>query len=86
MVLIPDGAHGTNPASATMAGFRTVPVKSTPEGFVDLDELAAQLDDQVAVFMITNPNTLGLFEPRDRADRPRWSTRPAGWSISTGPT
>ena len=64
VVLIPDGAHGTNPASATMAGFRVVPVKSTPEGFVDLDQLAARLDDQTAVFMITNPNTLGLFEPR----------------------
>jgi glycine dehydrogenase subunit 2 len=64
VVLIPDGAHGTNPASATMAGFRVLPVKSTPDGFVDLDELAARLDDQTAVFMITNPNTLGLFEPR----------------------
>ena len=47
-----------------MAGFQVVPVKSTPEGFVDLDELAAKLDDQTAVFMITNPNTLGLFEPQ----------------------
>jgi glycine dehydrogenase subunit 2 len=64
VVLIPDGAHGTNPASATMAGFRVLPVKSTPGGFVDLDELAARLDDQTAVFMITNPNTLGLFEPQ----------------------
>ncbi len=64
VVLIPDGAHGTNPASAAMAGFRVLPVKSTPQGLVDLDELAAKLDDQVAVFMITNPNTLGLFEPR----------------------
>ena len=63
VVLIPDGAHGTNPASATMAGFRTVPVKSTADGFVDIDDLAARLDDQVAVFMITNPNTLGMFEP-----------------------
>ena len=64
VVLIPDGAHGTNPASATMAGFRTVPVKSTAEGFVDLDDLSAHLNDQTAVFMITNPNTLGTFEPR----------------------
>ncbi len=63
-VLIPDSAHGTNPASAAMAGFKTTPVKSTPEGFVDLDELAAKLDERTAVFMITNPNTLGLFEPR----------------------
>ena len=64
VVLIPDAAHGTNPASAAMAGFKIVPVKSTPEGFVDLDDLAAKLNDQVAVFMITNPNTLGMFEPR----------------------
>jgi len=62
-VLIPDGAHGTNPASATMAGFQAVQVKSTDEGFVDLDDLDAKLDQRTAVFMITNPNTLGLFEP-----------------------
>ena len=62
IVLIPEGAHGTNPASATMAGFRAEPVKSTAGGFVDLDDLRARLDDQVAVFMITNPNTLGMFE------------------------
>ncbi len=61
-VLIPDGAHGTNPASAAMAGFKAVEVKSTPSGLVDIDDLAAKLDDQVAVFMITNPNTLGIFE------------------------
>ena len=63
-VLIPDGAHGTNPASATMAGFQAVQVKSTAEGFVDMDDLAARLDEHTAVFMITNPNTLGLFEPK----------------------
>jgi len=64
VVLIPDGAHGTNPASATMAGFTTVAVKSTPEGFVDLADLASKLSDRTAVFMITNPNTLGIFEGR----------------------
>ena len=63
-VLIPDAAHGTNPASAAMAGFSVVTVKSRPDGFVDIDDLAAKLNDQTAVFMITNPNTLGLFEPR----------------------
>jgi glycine dehydrogenase subunit 2 len=63
-VLIPDAAHGTNPASAAMAGFRTVTVKSRPDGFVDCDALASQLNGETAVFMITNPNTLGLFEPR----------------------
>ncbi len=62
VVLIPDGAHGTNPASAAMAGFKTVQVKSTPQGFVDLDDLQAHLNDKTAVFMITNPNTLGLFD------------------------
>jgi glycine dehydrogenase subunit 2 len=62
VVLIPEGAHGTNPASATMAGFRTEPVRNNSQGFVDLEDLAARLDDQVAVFMITNPNTLGMFE------------------------
>ena len=61
-VLAPDSAHGTNPASAAMAGFHFVTVKSTPEGFVDLDDLSAKLDDQTAVFMITNPNTLGMFD------------------------
>jgi glycine dehydrogenase subunit 2 len=61
-VLIPDSAHGTNPASAAIAGFDAVSVKSTPRGLVDLDDLRAKLDDRAAVFMITNPNTLGLFE------------------------
>jgi glycine dehydrogenase subunit 2 len=61
-VLAPDSAHGTNPASAAVAGFEAVTVKSTPRGFVDLDNLRAHLDDQTAVFMITNPNTLGMFD------------------------
>ena len=61
-VLSPDSAHGTNPASAKMAGFEALSVKSTREGYVDLADLKSKLDDQVAVFMITNPNTLGLFD------------------------
>ena len=61
-VLIPSGAHGTNPASAAMAGFRAVKVEATPGGLVDVDDLAAKVNEQTAVFMITNPNTLGLFE------------------------
>ena len=61
-VLIPDSAHGTNPASAAIAGFNTVSVKSNSRGLVDLDDLRSKLDDRVAVFMITNPNTLGLFD------------------------
>ncbi len=61
-VLIPDAAHGTNPASAAMAGFHAVEVRSDPRGMVDLEDLAAKLDARTAVFMITNPNTLGLFD------------------------
>ncbi|MBI1831222.1 MAG: aminomethyl-transferring glycine dehydrogenase subunit GcvPB [Planctomycetes bacterium] len=61
-VLIPDSAHGTNPASAAIAGFEAVSIKSTDTGLVDLADLQAKLDDRTAVFMITNPNTIGLFE------------------------
>ena len=61
-VLAPDSAHGTNPASAAVAGFDAVTVRSTPDGYVDLDDLRSKLDDQFAVFMITNPSTLGMFE------------------------
>ncbi|MCH8839089.1 MAG: aminomethyl-transferring glycine dehydrogenase subunit GcvPB [Planctomycetes bacterium] len=66
-VLVPDNAHGTNPASATMAGFESVSVKTTASGFIDMDDLAAKLDHGVAVLMITNPSTLGLFEPNIQA-------------------
>jgi glycine dehydrogenase subunit 2 len=66
-VLIPDSAHGTNPASAALAGFDTVSVKSNARGLVDLDDLKSKLDDRTAVFMITNPNTLGLFEENIRS-------------------
>jgi glycine dehydrogenase subunit 2 len=61
-VLAPDSAHGTNPASAAVAGFDAVTVRSMPDGYVDLDDLKSKLDDQSAVFMITNPSTLGMFE------------------------
>ena len=61
-VLAPDSAHGTNPASAKMAGFDFVTVKSSPNGDVDRQDLRSKLDDQIAVFMMTNPNTLGLFD------------------------
>ncbi len=61
-VLIPDSAHGTNPASAALAGFEAVTIKSDQRGLVDLHDLRAKLDDRAAVFMITNPNTLGLFD------------------------
>ncbi|MFO0796576.1 MAG: aminomethyl-transferring glycine dehydrogenase subunit GcvPB [Gemmataceae bacterium] len=65
-VLVPDSAHGTNPASAQLAGFETVTVKSNAKGLVDLDELRAKLGADTGVFMITNPNTLGLFEVQIR--------------------
>jgi glycine dehydrogenase subunit 2 len=61
-VLIPDSAHGTNPASAAIAGFDAVSVKSNSRGIVDLDDLRTHLDERTAVFMITNPNTLGIFD------------------------
>ncbi len=62
IALVPDSAHGTNPASAAMAGFDVVELKSTQDGLVDLAELERHLSDEVAVLMLTNPNTLGLFE------------------------
>lgn len=61
-VIFPASAHGTNPASAAMAGFECVELKETPSGFVDLEQLKQHVDGKTAVFMITNPNTLGLFE------------------------
>ncbi|MCD6546348.1 MAG: aminomethyl-transferring glycine dehydrogenase subunit GcvPB [Thermotogae bacterium] len=61
-VLIPDSAHGTNPASASMCGFEVVEIKSTKEGLVDLEELKKNLDEKTAAIMLTNPNTLGLYE------------------------
>jgi glycine dehydrogenase subunit 2 len=61
-VLIPDSAHGTNPASAAIAGFEAVTIKSNQRGLVDMADLKAKLDERAAAFMITNPNTLGLFD------------------------
>ncbi|WP_342043935.1 aminomethyl-transferring glycine dehydrogenase subunit GcvPB [Bacillus sp. OTU530] len=61
-VLVPDSAHGTNPASATVAGFETITVKSDENGLVDLDDLKRYVGQDTAALMLTNPNTLGLFE------------------------
>jgi glycine cleavage system P protein (glycine dehydrogenase) subunit 2 len=61
-VLIPDTAHGTNSSSAAIAGLHAVEIRSGPDGLVDLADLEAKLDDDTAVLMITNPNTLGLFD------------------------
>ncbi len=61
-VLVPDSAHGTNPASAAMAGFNVIEIPSNEQGMVDLEALEAATDESTAAFMITNPNTLGIFE------------------------
>ncbi len=63
-ILVPDSAHGTNPASSTMAGFEAVEIPSNARGNIDLAKLAAALDDRTAGLMLTNPNTLGLFEEK----------------------
>jgi glycine dehydrogenase subunit 2 len=61
-ILIPESAHGTNPASSALCGYQVVPIKSGPRGVVEPQAVAEAMDDQVAAIMITNPNTLGLFE------------------------
>ncbi len=66
-ILIPDSAHGTNPASAAFAGYETRELKSNSRGTVDLDVLAAAVTDDVAALMVTVPNTLGVFESEIRA-------------------
>ncbi len=62
VVLIPDSAHGTNPASATLAGYQVEEVRSTADGLVDLEDLRRKATDRCAALMLTQPNTLGLFE------------------------
>ena len=62
-IIVPDSAHGTNPASAVMAGFKVVSVPSNPEGGVDLEALRGAVGPDTAGLMLTNPNTLGLFDP-----------------------
>ena len=66
-VIVPDSAHGTNPATAAMAGFEVVSVKSQPDGSVDLDALKAVVGPDTAALMMTNPSTLGLFDPHIKA-------------------
>lgn len=62
-ILVPDSAHGTNPASAAMAGFEVVNIPSDPNGYVDLAELRQHVGADTAGLMLTNPNTVGLFDP-----------------------
>ncbi|AZO93580.1 aminomethyl-transferring glycine dehydrogenase subunit GcvPB [Halocella sp. SP3-1] len=61
-IVVPDSAHGTNPASAAMAGFEVVELKSNERGMIDLDKLRGLVDEDTAALMLTNPNTLGIFE------------------------
>ena len=61
-IIVPDSAHGTNPASASMAGFDIVEVASNNRGMIDIDKLEKEVDNNVAGLMLTNPNTLGIFE------------------------
>jgi glycine dehydrogenase subunit 2 len=62
-VLAPDTSHGTNPATVTMAGLQVVKLATNPDGGIDLDDLRAKADTDVACLMLTNPNTLGIFDP-----------------------
>ena len=61
-IIVPDSAHGTNPASATMAGYKVVSIASAPDGGVDLEALKAACGEETAGLMLTNPNTVGLFD------------------------
>ncbi|MBT5874763.1 MAG: aminomethyl-transferring glycine dehydrogenase subunit GcvPB, partial [Candidatus Latescibacteria bacterium] len=65
-VIIPDAAHGTNPASVSQVGYQAVEISTNERGLVDLDQLAEKMDEEVAAFMLTNPNTIGLFESQVR--------------------
>ncbi|HKO34589.1 MAG TPA: aminomethyl-transferring glycine dehydrogenase subunit GcvPB [Candidatus Limnocylindria bacterium] len=75
-VLVPDSAHGTNPATASMVGYRTVTIRSNERGGIDLDELRGHLGPDSAALMITNPSTLGIFE--DQIDQVVAAVRDAG--------
>ena len=61
-IIVPDSAHGTNPASAAMAGFQVVNISSTEDGYVDVEELKKVVGEDTAGFMLTNPNTIGMFD------------------------
>ena len=65
-IIVPDTAHGTNPASAALCGYRSLPVKSNEQGILSVEAIAEVMDEDTAGIMITNPNTLGLFEENSR--------------------
>ena len=85
-VLTPDTAHGTNPATVTMAGLEVVKLATNDDGGIDLDDLRAKADEGVACLMLTNPNTLGVFDPNIERDRRRSSTASARRSTTTART
>ena len=76
-VLVPDSAHGTNPASAAMVGMKIVEIKSDCHGCVCLEDLKAKVDDTVAALMLTSPSALGLFDINIMKS-PKSSIMPAG--------
>ena len=68
-ILIPDSAHGTNPATAAICGYQVENLKSNADGGIDLEALARQVDEDTAALMLTNPSTLGRVRERDSQDR-----------------
>ena len=84
-MLTPDTAHGTNPASVTMAGYDVVKVATAADGGVDLDDLRAKAGEKTACLMLTNPNTLGLFDS-NISEITSSCARPAAPSTTTAPT
>ena len=85
-ILTPDTAHGTNPATVTMGGYEVVKVGTDDHGGVDVEDLRAKADDEVACLMLTNPNTLGAVRPRTSRRSPRSSTTSARRCTTTART
>ena len=83
-VILPDSAHGTNPASSALCGYQVIELKSSKEGVVDPQAVAEVMDEDVAALMTTNPNTLGIFEKHLKPSV-RSSIAKAGLCIVTGP-
>ncbi len=86
IVLIPDSAHGTNPATAIIAGYEVQNIKSNTEGQIDIEHFREQVTGDVAALMLTNPSTLGIFEQQipEIADNPPRARAP--FSTWTAPT
>jgi glycine dehydrogenase subunit 2 len=84
-IIVPDTAHGTNPASSTLCGYDVMQISSNARGVIDAAAVEKVMDEDVAAVMITNPNTLGLFETNIEAVA-RSSTAKAAWFISTALT